>query len=488
MSTEPDKIETVTEIQVPSGYRENERLDVYLTRFIPNVSRSKVQQGIRDGRVTVNGKEILRPSHLVQAHDEIVCRILKSPPIRAEPEAIPLDVVFEDEHLLVVNKAAGMVVHPAYGNRTGTLVNALLHHVGGGIVSFEDEEEEALSDDEVGLSMMSAAPVSEIDVSIRPGIVHRLDKDTSGLLVVAKSDHVHSELARQFIDRTIDRRYKALVRAEPEAIPLDVVFEDEHLLVVNKAAGMVVHPAYGNRTGTLVNALLHHVGGGIVSFEDEEEEALSDDEVGLSMMSAAPVSEIDVSIRPGIVHRLDKDTSGLLVVAKSDHVHSELARQFIDRTIDRRYKALVRGEPDPPAGTIDTNLARDPRDRKRMAVSDSLRGKRAITHYRSIEPFGIASLVQFKLETGRTHQIRVHAAYIGHPVLADETYGGDQLLGSNTARTSLKTVLRNLPNQALHAATLGFVHPVTQEKMYFEAPLPTPMANVLERLRQEKST
>ena len=358
MSTEPDKIETVTEIQVPSGYRENERLDVYLTRFIPNVSRSKVQQGIRDGRVTVNGKEILRPSHLVQAHDEIVCRILKSPPIRAEPEAIPLDVVFEDEHLLVVNKAAGMVVHPAYGNRTGTLVNALLHHVGGGIVSFEDEEEEALSDDEVGLSMMSAAPVSEIDVSIRPGIVHRLDKDTSGLLVVAKSDHVHSELARQ----------------------------------------------------------------------------------------------------------------------------------FIDRTIDRRYKALVRGEPDPPAGTIDTNLARDPRDRKRMAVSDSLRGKRAITHYRSIEPFGIASLVQFKLETGRTHQIRVHAAYIGHPVLADETYGGDHLVGSNTARTSLKAVLRNLPNQALHATTLGFVHPVTQEKMYFEAPLPTPMANVLEQLRQEKST
>ncbi len=356
MSTEPDKIETLIELEVPVGYQENERLDVYLTRFIPNVSRSKVQQGIRDGRVSINDREVLRPSHPVQARDRIECRVLKPPPIRAEPEAIPLDIVAEDAHLIVVNKPAGMVVHPAYGNRTGTLVNALLHHVGGAPVSFNEGDD------------------------------------------------------------------------EPD-----------------------------------------------------------DDEVGLSVVNAAPVAESDVSVRPGIVHRLDKDTSGLLVVAKNDLVHRDLAQQFFERTIRRRYLAIVRGIPDPASSRIETLLARDPRDRKRMAVSTRGRGKRAITHYSTQEEFDVASIVEFSLETGRTHQIRVHAAHVGHPVLADETYGGDRLIGTGSARSRLKHVLRLLPRQALHAASLGFRHPATGEDVFFEAPLPDDMQAAAEVLRRGNS-
>lgn len=337
---------------VPSGYREEARLDVFLTRKLLNATRSKVQKGIKDGRVQINGKRVTRPSHLVHAGDRIECKVLRSPPIQAVPEDIPLDIVFEDEWLLVVNKPAGMVVHPAYGNRTGTLVNALLHYVGGGTVTIES-----------------------------------LDDD--------------------------------------------------------------------------------------------------DGDPGLSTAHARPPGDGNPAIRPGIVHRLDKDTSGLLVVAKDDSAHAGLAKQFVDRTITRDYLAIVLGIPQ-QSGTIQGNIGRSKRDRKKMAVVRSGEGKNAVTHFDVIESFLDSALVQFRLETGRTHQIRVHAASIGHPVLGDESYGGTDLkrtVGSRRRRSFYKNVIKGLGRQALHARSLGFVHPITGEALRFECGPPREMAGAIDRLR-----
>lgn len=244
----------------------------------------------------------------------------------------------------------------------------------------------------------------------------------------------------------------------PESIPVAIVYEDEHLLVVNKPAGMVVHPAYGHSTGTLVNALLGHCG-------------------RLSRENAAE--------RPGIVHRLDKDTSGLLVVAKNDHVHRELAKQFSEKSTSRIYQALVWGQNLHPKGTIDTFLSRSSRDRKMFSVSQA--GKNAVTHYQVEKMFDFLSFLELKLETGRTHQIRVHLAHIGHPVFGDPTYGGrtKQLIGLNRSQTAFAVELLNLmQRQALHAKTLGFVHPITQKEMQFDSELPEDMERVLDKLKE----
>ena len=223
-------------------------------------------------------------------------------------------------------------------------------------------------------------------------------------------------------------------------IPLTIVHEDAHLLVVDKPAGLVVHPAAGNYDGTMVNALLHHCAGRL--------------------------SGIGGVARPGIVHRIDKDTSGLLVVAKTDKAHEGLAAQFARHDVDRRYTAIVGGVPVPPAGRIEGALARSSANRQKMAIVKDGRGKHAITHYRMITAFAGAAQVECRLETGRTHQIRVHMASIGHALLGDAVYG----------RTpgKLAPLLKALAfeRQALHAATLGFVHPVTQEKLSFESALP----------------
>ncbi len=243
----------------------------------------------------------------------------------------------------------------------------------------------------------------------------------------------------------------------PENIPLDVLYEDEHLLVVNKPAGMVVHPAYGNPSGTLVNALLHHC----------------------NTLSAVPDPA-----RPGIVHRLDKDTSGLLVVARNDAAHAHLARQFSRHTIEREYQAIVWGLFQQPTGVIETQLGRSKSDRKKMAVVTE--GKLSVTEYSLLESFRYLSLIRLKLRTGRTHQIRVHLAHIHHPVFGDPAYGGRQIAwGPHTPRqkTEVQRLLRILPRQALHARTLGFLHPVTGHRMTFESPLPQDMAAVVEILR-----
>jgi len=238
---------------------------------------------------------------------------------------------------------------------------------------------------------------------------------------------------------------------EAQDIALAIVHEDAHLLVVDKPAGMVVHPAAGNPDGTLVNALLHHCAGRL--------------------------SGIGGVARPGIVHRIDKDTSGLLVVAKTDVAHEGLAAQFAKHSIDRRYLAITAGIPVPAAGTIDAPLARSPANRKKIAIVGEGRGKRAVTHYRIVEPLSGAALTECRLETGRTHQVRVHMASIGHPLVGDPVYGRPR----NGHRDLLKRL--NFHRQALHAARLGFVHPVTKAKLSFKSALPSDIQELFEALR-----
>jgi RluA family pseudouridine synthase len=261
------------------------------------------------------------------------------------------------------------------------------------------------------------------------------------------------------------------------------VYEDDALLVVNKPAGMVVHPAHGHRNGTLVNALLHHVDGQTVAREDDELDA---EDLGLSMVNALPERPGNPSIRPGIVHRLDKDTSGLLVVAKTDVAHRRLARQFKQHTTHRRYMAIVWGHPEPPSGTIEGAIGRDPHNRKRMAVVPDEKGKEAITHYEVVERHAHTALVRFQLETGRTHQIRVHASDVHHPLLGDPTYGGQSVRygpQGGKRRRFFEHLFERMPRQALHAAELGFTHPMTNDPVQFTANLPADMQHVLDRLR-----
>ena len=237
---------------------------------------------------------------------------------------------------------------------------------------------------------------------------------------------------------------------EAQDIPLEILFEDPHLLVLDKPAGLVVHPAAGNLDGTLVNALLHHCG-----------ESLS----GIGGVA-----------RPGIVHRIDKDTSGLLAVAKSDVAHEGLAKQFAAHTIERRYLAIVSGLPKASEGTVDAPLARSPANRKKIAISSEGRGKRAVTHWKRLEALRNSALVECSLETGRTHQVRVHMASIGHPLL------GDPLYGRNTKHRDLLKRL-GFQRQALHAAKLGFTHPVTKHRLSFSSAMPADMQELFNDLR-----
>ena len=237
---------------------------------------------------------------------------------------------------------------------------------------------------------------------------------------------------------------------EAQAIPLGIVFEDEHLLVVDKPAGLVVHPAAGNRDGTLVNALLHHCG--------------------------RSLSGIGGVARPGIVHRIDKDTSGLLVVAKTDVAHEGLAKQFAAHSIERRYLAIVAGVPRTGGGTIDAPLARSSTNRKKISIVEGSRGKRAVTHWKRLEILRDAALVECRLETGRTHQVRVHMASIGHPLLGDPVYGS----AGKTHRKLLNDLAFH--RQALHAAELGFTHPVTKLRLSFSSALPADLQELFSAL------
>jgi 23S rRNA pseudouridine1911/1915/1917 synthase len=251
----------------------------------------------------------------------------------------------------------------------------------------------------------------------------------------------------------------------PENIPLHIVYEDDQLIIVNKKPGMVVHPSYGHYSGTLVNALMYH-------------------------LKDLPLFKTG-DLRPGLVHRIDKNTSGLLVIAKTEQAMNKLAKQFFDKTTERKYIALVWGSFKEKEGTITGNIGRNIRNRKIMQVfPDGEQGKEAITHYKVIEELGYVTLIECKLETGRTHQIRVHFQYIGHPLFNDFEYGGDKIL-KGTTFTKYKQFVQNcfkiLPRQALHAKTLGFTHPQTKEFMQFNSELPQDMALVIEKWRKYTS-
>jgi len=245
----------------------------------------------------------------------------------------------------------------------------------------------------------------------------------------------------------------------PEAMPLDIRYEDDDLLIVNKPAGLVVHPAYGNWQGTLVNGLAYHL------------ENLPTGRNG--------------EIRPGLVHRIDKDTSGLLVIGKTELAMTHLSQQFFYHTIERSYLALAWGDFSEDAGTVRGNIGRSLRDRKVQAVyPGGEQGKHAVTHYRVLHRYGPVTLLECRLETGRTHQIRAHMQYLGHPLFSDATYGGDRIrVGQATGsyRAFIENTFAVLPRQALHARSLGFVHPTTGARMYFEAELPPDFAEALSR-------
>ncbi|MCK5538332.1 MAG: RluA family pseudouridine synthase, partial [Bacteroidales bacterium] len=254
---------------------------------------------------------------------------------------------------------------------------------------------------------------------------------------------------------------KKEVELIPENITLDITYEDNDLLIVNKKPGMVVHPSFGHSSGTLVNALAYH-------------------------LQDLPLFK-EGDLRPGLVHRIDKDTSGLLVIAKNELSMNRLAKQFFDHSIERKYIALVWGSFDEKEGTITGHIGRNPKNRKVMHVfPDGETGKHAITHYKVIEYFDYLSLLELKLETGRTHQIRAHMKHIKHPLFSDADYGGDEIL-KGTTFTKYKQFVQNcfsiLNRQALHAKSLGFIHPTTGEKMFFDSEIPEDMQTVLEKWR-----
>jgi 23S rRNA pseudouridine1911/1915/1917 synthase len=299
-------------------------------------------------------------------------------------------------------------------------------------------------------------------------ITFYIDEETASQRIDKIIPALYPELSRSFIQKSIDegrvlvnsapvsKNYKCsfgdeitVTASEPvipditaENIPLDIQYEDDDLLVVNKPKGMVVHPAPGNYTGTLVNALLYHCGDSL--------------------------SGINGVIRPGIVHRIDKDTSGLLMVAKNDFAHNSLALQIKEHSFNREYRAVIIGHLKQPSGTVDAPIGRNPSDRKKMAVTDK-NSRNAVTHYEVLEEYSGYSLVKLKLETGRTHQIRVHMAYIGHPVAGDAVYGG-------------KRKEDRLDGQCLHAALLGFIHPRTGEYMEITSDYPDYFTDFLRRI------
>ncbi|MBK7445791.1 MAG: RluA family pseudouridine synthase [Ignavibacteria bacterium] len=250
-----------------------------------------------------------------------------------------------------------------------------------------------------------------------------------------------------------------------ENIPLDIIFEDNFLMVINKPPGMVVHPAYKNYSGTLVNALMFY-----------------------SAQKNDTLSDLSGFERAGIVHRLDKDTSGLIVVAKDEVTHRKLSEQFFHHTIEREYNAIVWGKLKSKKGEISNRLGRDKRDRKKVAVlkNDDEKGKLSITNYEVLEEYEFLSLLKLNLKTGRTHQIRVHMSHSGHPVFGDETYGGREPHSVNLTsniKSQIKNLLELIPRQALHARVLGFIHPHTKESLRFDSELPDDMKQILERLK-----
>lgn len=378
------------------------RLDAFLAAKLPQISRARLQASIKEGLVEVNGRPQSKASHSVKPGDTIRCAVSPPPPLEALPEALPLNVVFEDDHIIVINKTADMVMHPSPGHPGGTLVNAVLHHCG--------------------------LPA----VRLNPQGPSRVGMGLTGIV-----DQMTDTREQLFADSVIDD------------------LED------------------GDDGSTVAYAVI------------SETEVDSDNNPGNNHC---------MTVRPGIVHRLDKGTTGLVVVAKTDSALGFLCEQFKDRSVERTYWSLTVRVPSSSSGRIATNVGRDLRDRKKMAAFSygSTRGRTAASNYRVLEVVsgGRAALVEWKLETGRTHQIRVHAKHIGHPLFGDDTYGGGSgtaagaVGGQKTASLAVvRTAVAALGRPALHAKTLGFTHPASGEYLRFDSELPDDFIQALELLR-----
>jgi 23S rRNA pseudouridine1911/1915/1917 synthase len=312
-----------------------------------------------------------------------------------------------------------------------------------------DPKQSSIRIDKFLMARLPNVTRTKIQTGINQGFVRVNDKDVKPNYRIRPNDIITVSLPEPPRDTEV----------VPEDIPLSIVFEDQHLMVINKPAGMVVHPAYQNWTGTLVNALAYH-------FKSLPHMAGNEG-------------------RHGLVHRIDKDTSGLLVVAKDEETITGLAKQFFDHTIERRYYALVWGIPDPPEGTIDQFVGRSLKDRRLTTVfPERDMGRNAVTHYRMLQDLRYVSVVECNLETGRTHQIRAHMKYIGHTLFNDAMYGGDQILKGTTFskyKQFVDNCFKLLPRQALHAKTLGFVHPITKKFLQFDSELPQDIKDVIEK-------
>lgn len=318
-----------------------------------------------------------------------------------------------------------------------------------------DPGQELLRIDKFLFDRMAKASRNRIQNAIRAGAITVNGKNVKPNYKVRPNDEITVVIPKPF-----DQACKVI----PDQIDLDIRYEDDDLMVVHKPAGMVVHPGVGNYRGTLVNALTYYL-------QNQD----------------LPVMEGNPENRAGLVHRIDKNTSGLMVVAKTDFALTHLANQFFQRTIHRKYQAIIWGEPDEQKGYINANIGRDPRHRKKMTVfEDGESGKWAGTYWNMVEPFYYVSLIECKLETGRTHQIRVHLNHIGHPLFNDEKYGGDRIV-KGTVYTKYKQFVQNcfgiLSRHALHAKELGFIHPTTNEEVFFDSNLPEDMENCLNHWR-----
>ncbi len=313
-----------------------------------------------------------------------------------------------------------------------------------------DKGQEPMRIDKWLMHRIANASRSKIQAGIEAGSVLVNDKPVKSNYKVKGLDNIRVVMSEPPRDTEV----------YPEDIPLNVVHEDSDILIINKVAGMVVHPGCNNYSGTLVNALVYHFG---------------------------QLPQHNENHRPGLVHRIDKDTTGLLVIGKNEHALSFLGKQFFDHSIDRKYYALVWGEPKEEEGTIHGYLNRDPADRRKSKhYTDPEMGKEAITHYKVLEKFYFLTLVECVLETGRTHQIRAHFSAMGHPLFADEMYGGMEIR-KGTSLPKFKNFIQNcfaiMPRQALHAKELGFVHPTTKEYVFFDSALPEDFQTVLDKLR-----
>ena len=312
-----------------------------------------------------------------------------------------------------------------------------------------DPGQQAIRIDKFLFERISNATRSKIQGAIKLGFVLVNDQSIKPNYKVRPDDEIVISLPEPPRDNEVI----------PEDLPINIVYEDDYLLIVNKQAGMVVHPAFQNWSGTLVNALAYH----------------------FTQLPEMPNNEG----RPGLVHRIDKDTSGLLVIAKTEQAMTGLAKQFFDHSIERTYWALIWGEPKESKGTINVHIGRSPKDRKlTIAFPEGDFGRHAITHYEVIKELRYISLIKCNLETGRTHQIRAHMKYIGHPLFGDKTYGGNKVV-KGTQFSKYKSFVENcfkiLPRQALHAKSLGFIHPISKQQMFFESDLPDDFTEVLDK-------